>query len=140
MEDNQQNSILELGLNEEAKANLTSIAQWGYINAVAGFISMGLTLVKAFAAGPAGGQGGNILTVFITIAISLMLNITLLSAATNLKRGLIGADQGYFNLGMLKLASYFKILGILLIVILAIVFLAMLGMLVVGAAARGGMR
>jgi ABC-type multidrug transport system permease subunit len=82
--------------------------------------------------------GGGILTILITIIISLLLNITLIAAANNLKKGLTGSDQGYFNLGMLKMASYFKILGILMIVILVFFALAML--VVIMAGASGGFK
>lgn len=141
MEDNQQNSLFELDLNDEGKANLSSIAQWGYINAVVGFISAGLTLVSAFASGARNSEtGGNILTVFVSISISLLLNITLVNAAVNLKKGVNDSDQGYFNLGMLKLASYFKILGILLIIVLVIVFLAMLILLLASPGATSGIK
>ena len=141
--DNQEKSIPELELNEEGKSNLSSIAQWGYINAIVGFISLGLTIVNAFAANSRSGngaKGANTLSVFITVVISLILNITLIGAASYLKKGLNGLDQGYFNLGMLKLASYFKIFGIIMIIALVIVSLAILLFLFSGAGATGGIK
>ena len=141
METNQEKSIFELGLTDEGKSNFSSIAQWASINAIVGFVGLGLTLLSTFMASSrlnGAANTGNMITVFFTIVISLLLNITLIGAANNLKKGLTGSDQGYFNTGMLKMASYFKILGILMIIVLAIVALAML--VVIMAGASGGFK
>jgi hypothetical protein len=47
-------------------------------------------------------------------------------AGTNIKKGLLMADQGFFNVGLKKLNNYFMILGILMIIVFSIVLLVIL--------------
>ena len=141
METNQEKSMFELGLTEEGKSNFSSIAQWASINAIVGFVGIGMTILSSYMASSrleGAAKTGNMITVFFTIIISLLLNVTLIGAANNLKKGLTGSDQGYFNTGMLKMASYFKIMGILMIIVLALFAL----MLIIGimAGAMGGFK
>jgi len=62
----------------------------------------------------------------ITAVISLLLNITLFQAASNLKKGLVQTDQNFFGVGLAKLATYFKIIGVIIIIILVFVVLLFL--------------
>jgi len=56
----------------------------------------------------------------------------LLQAATNIKKGVTQSDQGFFGLGISKLASYFKITGILTIIFLVFMVLAILVIMITG--------
>ncbi|MFT3908213.1 MAG: hypothetical protein QM737_02210 [Ferruginibacter sp.] len=141
METNQEKSIFELGFTDEGKSNFSSIAQWASINAIIGFVGIGMTVLSSFMASSrlvGAAKTANMITVFFTIVISLLLNITLIGAANNLKKGLIGSDQGYFNLGMMKMASYFKIIGILMIVCLS--FFTLMMIIGIMAGAMGGFK
>jgi hypothetical protein len=132
----EENSILpELSLQENSKTNIASVAQWAFISAIVGFISLAISAYNTFSIkAPDLGdptlnntnQGGRIFGFLVTAGISLLLNITLLNAASNIKKGLTTTDQGHFNYGMSKLATYFQITGILLIIALVIVALAVL--------------
>lgn len=139
----EQKSIFELELTEEGKSNFSSIAQWAFINAIIGFVALVVTVITTFMLDPkvddpalrAAAKGSGMFTALVTAVISLLLNITLLNAATNLKKGLTNSDQGYFNYGLLKMAGYFKILGILLIVFIVIFSLFLLIGIMAGASA-----
>jgi len=137
--ESQQKSIFELGLTDEGKSSYASIAQWALISAIVGFASLGVSIFSALKAiSKVNGQnaavaGGTFFTILITLVISLLLNITLINASNHLKKGLAFSDQGYFNTGLLKLTSYFKIVGILMIILLVIFALVILFVLIAGA-------
>jgi len=134
MENTNENSIFNFNnVDEEAKSNLSGIAQWTNINAIVGFVSAGLSLITTVVGlgrlgsfGSSSNAVGAILGLIITLAISLLLNITLIAAAQNIKKGIEQTDQGHFALGLNKLATYFKILGIITIVVIALLLLVIL--------------
>ena len=133
MENNNDKSIFDdFGVNEEAKSNLKDISKWANINAIVAFVALAISLISAVAALGTIDGGGNLFGVLITVAISLLLNITLLQAATNIKKGVTQSDQGFFGLGISKLASYFKITGILTIIFLVFMVLAILVIMITG--------
>jgi hypothetical protein len=133
MENIQDSTIFELNIDEEGKSNFSSIAQWANISAMVGFAGIGISIVSfvlmivrlddldssAALIGPGLGMA-------IGLVISLVLNIVLINAATNLKKGVDLSNQGFFETGLTKLATYFRILGILTIIGLVIFSLALL--------------
>lgn len=141
MENNPTGSIFNLELDEESKSNLSTIALWANINAIIGIAGIiisvlssiiGFSKVSRFG-GSSSFMSGSITSVFIGLAISLLLNITLLHAAINIKKGVQLSNQQYFVTGLTKLATYFRIFGIIMIVVIVIVLLAvMLGGLLGG--------
>jgi len=141
MEFNSERSILELNINDESKSNFTTIAQWLLISAVVGFSSLGISIIAMFkvisSSYNSSATIGAVVSTMIVAVISLLLNITLINAANNLKKGISMADQGHFNLGLQKLATYYRIVGIILIIVLIIcVFAVLVGIL----AGSGGYR
>ena len=139
METTPTKSIFELELNEESKTQFAGLAQWCYFSAIASLISLAVSVVSAvWIISKLGEDESTIVastatSTLFSIIISLLLNITLLTSANNLKKGLAGADQGTFNLGMAKLATYFRILGIMMIIGLVIGVLAIIVVLLAGA-------
>jgi Family of unknown function (DUF5362) len=130
MNEQQNDSIFEFNLDDEGKSQLSGIAQWANINAIVSLVSLGLSVIstilvfiKASRYSPA---TGGLFQLFIGVGISLVVNIILLAAATNIKKGLELNDQGHFNLGIAKLATYFKVIGILVIVAMILVVLLIL--------------
>jgi hypothetical protein len=142
MENNEHKSIFdEFIVDETAKANLTEISRWANVNAIVGFVSLGVSLlslvllsVKASEYGM-GTQvaGKGVLNLLITGVVSLLLNITLLQAAANIKKGVQNTDQGAFTLGVTKMAVYFKTVGIITIIALILVGLGFLFGVMAGA-------
>jgi hypothetical protein len=123
---------LEAEINPEAKAHLDAIGKWAVYSAAVSFVSLGVniltfivTLNKVSEYG-AGMGGVNLFQTFLVTVVSLLLNITLYMAGTNIKKGLLMADQGFFNVGLKKLNNYFMILGILMIIVFSIVLLVIL--------------
>ncbi len=88
----------------------------GLISLAINIVVLVIDIVRVATPGAASGVFGTL----ITTAISLLLNLTLLAAAQKIKLGLDQADQEQFLLGLAKLSSYFKILGILTIIAIVI--------------------
>jgi hypothetical protein len=132
MENNNEPSIFELNVDEESKLHLSSIAQWANINAIVGFVALAITIVSTIITVSTYGGASRLSNIVISVAVSILLNVTLLAAASNIKKGIAQTDQGYFGLGLTKLAAYFKIVGILTIIVLAIFVLVFLIVAMVG--------
>lgn len=131
-ESNISKGLLDLQVNEEVKSNFLGLAQWtnyaaiiGLIGALLGFIG---AYVESSKMGDVQGPGvaGGIIGGLIVMAISLYLNFTLLNASKKIKAGVSSAEQGSFNDGLSKLTTYFKVIGILVIILLVFVALAVL--------------
>jgi hypothetical protein len=133
MENNKDINIFELNIDEESKSHFSSIAQWANINAIVGFAALAITLVSTFITISTYGSNSSLSGVVVGAAISILLNVTLLAAASNIKKGITQTDQGHFGLGLTKLAGYFKLVGILTIIVLVIFVLVLLIAIMVGA-------
>jgi hypothetical protein len=125
----QSNSLisLEAEVTPDAKEQLDGLAKWAIYSAIIGFVSAGLaiiTFVVTLNKVSSNVAASNLFQTFLVTGISLLLNITLFGAGLYLKKGISTADQGFFNMGLKKLNNYFKILGILMIIVLSIVLLA----------------
>ncbi len=130
------NLLEEQNLSEENKTHLYDIAKWTKILCILSFVGLGIGLLSLFVktkpAMEAGGAlagatlAGGLFTYIIVIAISLLIYITLFNASKNIELGLTQHSQGYFNIGVTKLATYFRILGILSIIGGVFVLLALL--------------
>lgn len=142
MENDPNNSIFNFNLDEEGKSNLSSIAQWINLNAIIGLVSAGLSIVSfivtmnRFSRYGSSVAGPGFSGMALGLAIALLLNILLLMAASNLKKGLENTSQAHFSLGLNKLATYFKVVGIIAIV--AIVFFSFAMIVVLLAAGSRG--
>jgi len=136
MENNPNSSIFNFGPDEETKSNLSVIARWANINAIVGFIGIGVTIISFIATMNSLGRyagsfaGFGMANIALTVAISLALNITLFMAASNIKKAIDNSSQAHFEIGITKFATYFKIAGIITIIVLVVVvFFLMLGIL-----------
>jgi hypothetical protein len=124
MENIEQTTIFKFGIDETTKQSLKALALWAKINAILGFISIGMSLltiivasIKILDAYSAGKLVGNLISKQLLFwIISLVLNIILYKAAANIQQSMINNDQRIFNVGMSQLARYFKTLGIIFIV------------------------
>lgn len=139
MENIPDKSIFDFSIDEEGKSSLAAIAKWVNINAIVAFISLGISIISTVSTvsnlnrySSNFGGGAVIFTFIIELAISLLLNITLLAVASNLKKAVDMTDQNFLGIGLAKLATYFKILGILIIIVLIIVVLFLLIILASG--------
>lgn len=137
MENIQEKSIFDdFVIDDEAKSNFTDIARWANLNAIIGFISLGVSFIAVVTsfiklsgyggAANAAVMGGSGIGFIIAAVVSLLLNITLLQAATNIKKAVEINEQAFLGKGITKLAAYFRIYGILLIIALVFIVLAFL--------------
>jgi Family of unknown function (DUF5362) len=130
--ENTQQHIFEVGISDDTKNQLGGLSQWMQINAIVAFISLAvsiistvLTLIRYSSLFGSGIRFGTseIIRLLVSVVISVVLNLTLLQSSANIKKGLALTDQGYLNLGLSKLATCFKIIGILIIVVLSLLVL-----------------
>jgi hypothetical protein len=131
-EDLLQQDIFDAALTEESGRHLTGISQWMQISAITGFASLAVSFIStvvlyvrlsSLGFGSAATSGSGIFRLFVTAAVSIIMNILLLQAASNIKKGLAMQDQQFFNTGMARMATYFKVMGILIIVGLSLMLL-----------------
>lgn len=128
--ENQLQSNLANNISPVVKNNMLEAAKWGRIVAILGFVSAAFSLIQSIRV------GSGLFGVFIQITISVALNVLLLQAGNNLKKGIEAVEQGSFNEGLINLARYFKFYGILLIVVIILVILVMLFAIAIGSARR----
>jgi hypothetical protein len=141
MDQLQDHNLFDLEVSEETKSHLSGLTLWMNITAITGLagsvISIIFTVLR-MSAYSYGSGGIALLWLLVVLAVSILLNITLLAAARNIKQGLSSEDQGSLNAGVGKIASYFRIYGIVLICALALCVLAFVFAAIVGIA--GGFR
>ncbi len=142
MEQTEHKSIFNLQVTPETSTAISGLSQWVTINAILGFATAGFTVISTYinisrisgAYRGNGEQAGSLIFgAIITISISLVLNITLFAAGKFLKSAAENADQTAFGAGVGKLAAYFKIFGILIIIVCSLCLIAFLGVLAMGA-------
>jgi Family of unknown function (DUF5362) len=127
-----ENHIFEFDVNEETKNQISGLSQWMQINAIVAFVSLALSLITTvityvkysayLGMGSFLGSSG-VIKLLVSTVLSVLLNLLLIQSAGNIKKGLALSDQGYFNLGLSKMATYFKTMGILIIVVLSFMVL-----------------
>ncbi|HEY2721362.1 MAG TPA: hypothetical protein VGI82_06540 [Chitinophagaceae bacterium] len=128
MEENQ--SILDLQVDNSAAANLSEASRWAKFLSIVGFVCMGLLVLLLLAEEAKIGQyfvnyvpGGNVsnnvvalmVVVIIVAAIVCVLMFFLFKAATLIQRGIATKNQEIFNNGLASLKAYFTMYGILAI-------------------------
>jgi hypothetical protein len=126
-----QQDIFDAEISEESARHLTAISQWMQINAIVALASLGISVIstvimmsKISSLGLGSGvASGGMAQVILTMTVSILLNLLLLQASANIKKGIQLADQSFLNKGLGKMAAYFKTLAILLIVVIGLVFL-----------------
>jgi Family of unknown function (DUF5362) len=130
-EDLLQQDVFDTTITEESSNQLAGISLWMQINAITAFVALAVTIVSTISlymrysssifSGSA--LGGGVLRFLLSTAVTVVMNILLLQASSNIKKGLASQDQQHFNLGMQKMAIYFKTMGILIIVGLSLMIL-----------------
>jgi len=123
---NQDESLFNISIEGAARDFLATAASWARIIAIVGFVSAGLSILEAII-GKEGETGasiiGSTLGAIIGAAITVAINIFLFRFATNVTSSLSNMSQVQFNEGVNNLRTYFKILGILMIIVLSLVVL-----------------
>jgi hypothetical protein len=138
MENNPTNdTILNLSIDEAATSHLKKAAYWAKIIAIAGFIGLVLGLVqqikgssRARVSVGSGAAAISQMTTYVFLGIiyvvMIFLYLYLLRFADSTNTGLTTFEQEKFNSGIGNLRSFFKLLGIVLIIVLSICVLILL--------------
>ena len=128
MEENQ--SILELQVDETASKNLSDAARWAKFFSIVAFVCIGLAVIFILAfqskiadalseilpgLSTEGGMGFLIAVVVISAVIVGVLMYFLFRASILIRRGIETKNQETFNSGLASLKAYFTMYGILAI-------------------------
>ena len=126
---NRIDNIFNLTLEGTAKELLQTAATWARITAIASFVSAGVSVLVAIIGKP--GQStavivGSVIGALIGTGITILFNIFLLRFATNTTASFSNMNQVQFNEGISNLRTYFKIVGIFVIIGLSLAALVLL--------------
>jgi len=116
--------LFNLEIDMITRDHLKTITTWARIIAIVGLITVGLSLIRLFA-NPGGVNAamlvGTILASLIYLTVITLLYVFLLRFANRTSASLNTQNQEQFNSGIGSLATYFKILGIIIIIVLSLV-------------------
>ena len=130
MEENQ--SFLELQVDQTAAKNLSDVARWARFLSITGFVCMSLMVIffvsmqSRLAAAMSqivpgfsdlNGIGVLLAIIIIAAAVGCLLLYFLFRGSTLIKRGIETKNQEVFNTGLASLKAYFTMYGILAIVV-----------------------
>ncbi|MGG9962400.1 hypothetical protein [Ferruginibacter sp. SUN106] len=128
-EEVQQQTIFSFNFDDKSKEHIKSIGQWAVYNAILSFIALGISIFQFMMASsevynsPAftmGIKANNGLTLFFQVVFSVLLNVYLYNTSVKLKKGIDAMDSRTLTKGFGLLRTYYKIYGILLIIVLII--------------------
>jgi len=126
---NQLDNFFNLQFDDESRNSLQTIARWARIAAICAFAGYGIALLAAiFGKSPAeatgiGGSFGKaslITGALVSAIIGGAINYFLYRFAVDAKEGLTNVNQIKLNEGLGNLKTYFKIIGIFLLIVLII--------------------
>jgi hypothetical protein len=132
-------SLFDISFDENVKQNLKGAAIWGGIAAIASLIGSILSLVNYFVqkgrinrygggyreAQQAANIGGFV-SVAITLIIGILLFVFLNKFSRMSKSGVDAGDPHLINEGLGSLSTYFKFIGVLLIIMIFLVGLSVM--------------
>ncbi|HXB44612.1 MAG TPA: hypothetical protein VNV85_11165 [Puia sp.] len=135
---NRPDTIFNLSFDDSSRDNLRTIALWARICAISAFIGYAIALIAAFIGkvqlssneasgiGATFGKSSLIAGALVSAIIGCAINYFLYRFAVSAKEGLESDNQVKLNEGLINLKTYFKIVGILLLIVLIICGLAIL--------------
>jgi pilus assembly protein TadC len=115
--ENNTNDISTLEVSPKLKSDLREAAVWGRIIAILGLCSSGLSLIVSL-------NRGMVVFSLISAAISVFIYLYLLKFGSQVTKGLDTNDQQKLNDGLRNLNTYYKIAGVILIIVMIICVLA----------------
>jgi hypothetical protein len=143
-------------LTLEAQSYLRESGKWASFLGILGFIYCAFILIFAFFAGSIfskaaevspnsmslllAGMGGFITFFYILIdVVYFFFSLYLYQFGDKIKRGIMFTDTAHVTAGLGKLKSFFKLWGILTIIMLCLMVLAIIGFIVIGIGAASMM-
>ena len=121
----QQHNIFGLIFSERFRNDLGGAAVWAKVAAIISFVNIFVSLVLSFFT-------DSFATSIIGAVISFLLALYLYRFAENTINGVADRNQQQMNEGLNNLSVYFKIYGILCILVLVLIVLALLIVLLAG--------
>ncbi len=118
--------IFDFSFTAKLKDDLRTAAIWAKLAAIFSFIGSAVALVESM-------RLGNIFSAFISAAISVTIAIYLFNFGSKTKKAIEATDQPELEEGLNSLRLYFKILGIILIIVLSIVVIVLFFAIMVAA-------
>lgn len=112
-----------LEVSPKLRSDLQEAATWAKIIAILALCSSALSLIVSF-------KRGMVFVSLISAAISVFIYIYLLKFSSQAKKGLQDNDQQMLNNGLGNLNTYFKILGVILIIGISICVLGFIFLLI----------
>ena len=133
-------SLFDLSFDENTKQQLKGAATWGGIAAIVAIIGAILSFInyfiqknnvksfqfEGFPEMRTSQSSGNIVSSIITLALGIVLFYYLNKFSKSAKAGVDGSNQQMINEGLGSLSTYFKIIGVLLIIAIVFVCFALL--------------
>ena len=143
---NQPENFFSISFDEATRVQIKQAAVWAKVITLCAFAGYAIALVVAIFGQTAyqldyssnaeviGGyvRTGNMVGVIITIALGVFINYFLYRFAVATAKGMDNMDSVKTNEGFNNLRRYFKIYGVLIIIVLCFVVLGLLFALVVG--------
>jgi magnesium-transporting ATPase (P-type) len=139
---NTDQSIFEMGFDEQVRQELKGAATWGGFAAIVSLSGSILSMVAYFIVKPKVGKYGinsnqeaeitqfantsGFVSAVFTLIIGVILFYLLNKFSRSAKNGLANNDNYFINEGLGSLSSYFKFIGVLLIIVLVLAGLAFL--------------
>lgn len=134
------NSVFEISFDERLKNAMSNAASWAGIAAILSLANSIVSLVQVFFnlnklrnayneagyAVPRQSLMSGMLSPLIGLGIAVVLFIFLLRFSRSTKQGIVNSDNYQLSEGLGGLSTYFKIIGILIIIGLSFVVLAVL--------------
>lgn len=129
--DTSSGDVFGLEIDAHSRELLKTSATWAKIIAIVSFVSAGVSVLTTVI--NSASMSENVFAMvapiagsLITAAITVALNLFLLRFASNISDSLSNMNQQQFNSAASNLRTYFKFIGILVIIFLSLFVLAML--------------
>lgn len=131
---NQLEDLFDVEIDSSAKKIISDITIWAKITAVTAFISYGISILvavftKSEAEGEfsaATGKAASIAGTLVVVILGVIINIFLYRFSAESKHAIDNIDQRALESGFNSLKVYFKIVGVLVIILLAFAILALM--------------
>lgn len=123
----------DLHVDTESRSLLQATTKWARITAIIGIVSAVVTLLTTVFGLSAGGNqlmtafmSGSLIVIIPMVIVIVILNIFLYRFSHSTATSLSTMDQNSFNQGISHLRTYFKILGIVIIVLIGFVLIVII--------------
>lgn len=130
-------SIFNFSFDDTSREHFAGISKWAAINAILAFVALGLNILQFVMATGSyrrsssplfnmGFRASDSSSLFFQVIISILVNVFLYMASTQIRKGIDAMDKASLTKGLASLRTYYRIYGIILIIVLVIGTLALI--------------